>query len=265
MPRSVGAELRQARERAQLSLPDLSARTKIRASLLAAMEREEFDRLPGGLLTRGFLRAYAREVGLDPEAVVRRYVAEFEPDRLTPSHGRPAPQETEWDAAPAAHARWAFLIPAIPLALATVFFLRVHQPDEVATSKPAAPAATSGRQVDAVSVEQEARGVAPAPAGEKIEAAAAPHTSDHLRLEIHPTAVVWIEAAADGTRVLYELVNAGERRSIDARQEITMRIGDAAAFAYSINGRAGRTLGRPAEVRDIRITHDNYLSFVIRE
>lgn len=43
-----------------------------------------------------------------------------------------------------------------------------------------------------------------------------------------------------------------------------MRVGDAAAFAYSINGVRGRTLGGPGEVRDIRITSDNYTGFQIR-
>ncbi|HXH07271.1 MAG TPA: helix-turn-helix transcriptional regulator, partial [Vicinamibacterales bacterium] len=72
----LSQRLRQAREQAGLSLADLSARTKIRVSHLDAIERGAFDRLPGGIFTRGYLRAYAREVGLDPEAVVRDYLAE---------------------------------------------------------------------------------------------------------------------------------------------------------------------------------------------
>lgn len=250
---SVGTELRHARERAHLSLQDLSARTKIRAALLAAIEREEFDRLPAGLLTRGFLRAYAREVGLDPESVVRQYIAEFEP----PPPRAPAPlepEDTEWDPLPGGRRQWTFLGPAIPLALAAAFFLRVHPPAEVA------PIGTTGQQIGLVAVEQASDSVAPASGDVPVETPAPP-AGDRLRLEIYPSARVWIEATADGSPVLYELVEAGERRSIDAAEEIALRVGDAAAFAYSINGRPGRTLGEPGEVRDIRITPDNYANF----
>jgi len=49
--------------RVGLSLSEISARTKIRTALLEAIEREDFDRLPSGLLARGLLRAYARAPG----------------------------------------------------------------------------------------------------------------------------------------------------------------------------------------------------------
>lgn len=263
MTGSIGTELRQARERAHLSLQDLSARTKIRAVLLSAIEREEFDRLPAGLLTRGFLRAYAREVGLDPESVVRQYIAEFEPPPPPPTPAPLEPQDTEWDPIPAGRRRWAFLGPAIPFVLAAIFFLRVHRPAEVVPAATLTPVGTTGPQVDVVAVEETVETVAPARADGAEEVA--PPPTDRLRLEIHPTALVWIEAAADGTRVLYELVEAGERRTVDANGEIVLRVGDAAAFAYSINGRPGRPLGGPGEVRDIRITRDAYETFLIRD
>ena len=84
----LGTELRKGRERRGMSLAVLAATTKIGIATLQAMERGDFARLPGGVFTRGFLRAYAREVGLDPEEVVRQYLAEFEPSRPT----EPTPQ-----------------------------------------------------------------------------------------------------------------------------------------------------------------------------
>src|SRR5262245_738060 len=74
---TLGADLQQARERAGLSLDDLSARTKIRRHMLEAIERNDFAAIPGGLLARGYLRAYAGEVGLPPEAIAARYQTEF--------------------------------------------------------------------------------------------------------------------------------------------------------------------------------------------
>jgi hypothetical protein len=96
------------------------------------------------------------------------------------------------------------------------------------------------------------------------EPAAVP-TAERLRIEIHPTALTWIEASADGASALYELLDAGQRRTLEADREIALRVGDAAAFAYSINGMPGRVLGGPGEVRAIQITPANYKEFVIAD
>lgn len=253
MTGSVGTDLRHARERACLSLHDLSARTKIRVPLLEAIEREQFERLPAGLLTRGYLRAYAREVGLEPEAIVRQYVDEFEPERLAQPQRRELP-ETEWDPEPAARTRWAILTPVIPLTLAALFFLLMNRPGEMAPPLSVSP-------VPAITPV----GTAGQPPADAVVTGAtntlAPVT-ERLRIEIHPTGLTWIEASVDGTQVLYELVDAGVRRTFEAEREIALLIGDASAFAYSINGTRGRSLGGPGEVRDIRITRENYQEFV---
>ena len=76
---AIGSELRAARRARKRSIDDISRRTKITPSILRALENDDFQSVPGGLFTRGFLRAYAREVGLDGEDLVRRYRAEVEP------------------------------------------------------------------------------------------------------------------------------------------------------------------------------------------
>ena len=72
---------------------------------------------------------------------------------------------------------------------------------------------------------------------------------------------MWVEATADGTRVLYQLIHPGEQQVIDVREELLVRVGDAGAFQYSINGVRGRQVGAPGAVRSIRITRDNYTTF----
>ena len=75
----VGTELRKGRERSGISLAAVAAATKIGVANLQAIERGDFARLPGGVFTRGFLRAYAREVGLDPEETVQHYLSQITP------------------------------------------------------------------------------------------------------------------------------------------------------------------------------------------
>jgi len=257
MTGNIGMDLRHAREQAGMSLLDLSARTKIRVALLEAIEREQFERLPPGLLTRGYLRAYAREVGVDPEAIVRQYADKFHPEPIRPPLSLELP-ETEWDPAPAAHTRWAIFAPAIPLTLAAFLFVLMNRPAEIARPVPVAAMAT------ATPVGTTARQPADAVVAAAATGTGAPATAP-LRIEIHPTALTWIEASADGARVLYELVGAGQRRTLEADREISLLVGDAGAFAYSINGMPGRALGGPSEVRDVRITRENADSFVISD
>src|SRR5436190_14727922 len=73
----VGSKLRAARERRGLSLRQIAAQTKISVGVLEALERNDISRLPGGIFSRAFVRAYAVEVGLDPEKTVRDFLGEF--------------------------------------------------------------------------------------------------------------------------------------------------------------------------------------------
>ena len=70
-----GAKFRQARESKELSLDDISNVTKISARMLQAIEEENFDQLPGGVFNKGFIRAYAKHLGLNSDDAVNEYVA----------------------------------------------------------------------------------------------------------------------------------------------------------------------------------------------
>ncbi|MBP1605439.1 MAG: cytoskeletal protein RodZ [Acidobacteria bacterium] len=83
----LGARLREAREHRNLTLQALAERTKIPAANLDAIETEQVHKLPGGIFARSFVRAYAREVGLDPEEAVRDFL------RAHPEHAPPDAQD----------------------------------------------------------------------------------------------------------------------------------------------------------------------------
>jgi cytoskeleton protein RodZ len=70
-----GNKFRSARESKELSLDDVSNVTKISARMLQAIEEERFDQLPGGVFNRGFIRAYAKHLGLNSEDAVTDYLA----------------------------------------------------------------------------------------------------------------------------------------------------------------------------------------------
>ena len=69
-----GERLRREREMRGISLDEISAATKIGTRLLRALEDEQFDLLPGGIFNKGYVRAYARHVGIDEEQAVADYL-----------------------------------------------------------------------------------------------------------------------------------------------------------------------------------------------
>ena len=70
-----GDKFRKAREKKEISLDDVSNVTKIGARMLRAIEEEHFDQLPGGVFNKGFIRAYAKHLGLNDEEAVGDYLA----------------------------------------------------------------------------------------------------------------------------------------------------------------------------------------------
>src|SRR5580658_6277392 len=89
----IGATLREARERRGVSLRQIANATKISVAVLDALERNDISRLPGGIFGRAFVRAYAVEVGLDPETTIRDFIAQFPHDSVTAGH--PTTQQIE--------------------------------------------------------------------------------------------------------------------------------------------------------------------------
>ncbi len=74
---SFGEELKRERELRDISLKEISEATKISIRFLEALEQDNFDILPGGVFNRGFIRAYARFIGIDGEEMVNAYLHEL--------------------------------------------------------------------------------------------------------------------------------------------------------------------------------------------
>src|SRR3989442_3009561 len=85
-PFGFGKKLREARERRGITLREIADTTKISVSALEALERNDISRLPGGIFSRAFVRSYALEVGLEPEATIQEFVTQFPHDSVTAGH-----------------------------------------------------------------------------------------------------------------------------------------------------------------------------------
>jgi len=248
-------DLRRARERAGLKIEEISARTKIKPAFLRALESGHFEVLPGPFFTRTFLRTYAREVGVPPDEVVREF------DRL---HGEPpataAPDVSipkaiiepphKGTAPPLRVPRAAWQVAGAAALLLIVFAVvdRTGRDTEESAATPA-PAVIGTTGVAAAT---------PTEAPTRAPATAAP---DSLTIQIRPTATVWVAATADGASAVFKLLQPGQNVTVTGR-DTYFRVGNAGAFAFSINGIEGKPVGLAGEVREFRITTENFRSYV---
>ena len=79
--RPPGMVLREARERRGMTVEAVSSETRIPASSIHRIEEGAYGDLPAQVFVRGFLRAYARAVAIDPDEVIRLFEAEHGPSR----------------------------------------------------------------------------------------------------------------------------------------------------------------------------------------
>lgn len=73
MPGSIGGRLRAEREVRGMSLEEVARATRIPLTSLERLEGDRFDDLPGEVFVRGFLKAYARALGIDADDVLAQY------------------------------------------------------------------------------------------------------------------------------------------------------------------------------------------------
>ena len=247
------SELRHARERLGLSLSDIADRTKIRTTILGAIENNEIDHLPPPIFTRGFVRAYAREVGLDPQAFSEP-PSMSQPLAAAAGPIRTVAFEDRSERYNMSERDTSSLVTAGLIVVVGLLFL--FSDPWKATSPPnddtAGPTATDGTAVHgAVATSGAARPAVPS--GPR---------SPNMRIDLAPQGPCWIEATADGERVIYKLLNAGDRYAIEGYEELVLRIGEPGALAFSINGAKGRALGPAGHPTTVHITRANSHEFV---
>lgn len=244
---NVGARLREAREARNMELRDIAATTKISIGALEALEQNDFDPLPGGIFTRAFVRAYASEVGLDPEQTTRDFMAQAPADATSD----PARLDNEQMPSRRQVVETVFKLLIIGVPLAGLLFLGLRGASPVSPGP-----GDAGDPVAAVA--EPASLPPPAP----VEVEEAPPVREPLTIVLRPRGESWVSLTVDGERVLSRIMQAGEEESYEADDEITLNIGNAGQFDFDINGQEARSLGGRGEVATATITQENYLSYM---
>jgi len=241
-PTDVGARLRAAREAKQISLREIAATTKISVSALEALEENDVAQLPGGIFTRAFVRSYATEVGLDPEEVMRDFVAQVPVEGID--------EEEKYDSQSREHdlfqsqQRMAATVLKLVAISAAVLLLYLGWAVTTGTDAPEVPVAET------------------APALLEPPVTAEPMSQESLTIVLRPRGDCWVSLTIDGELVFEDLMHAGDRESYAAADEMRLIVGDAGAFGFTINQQDGRSLGGSGVTVTARITRQNFRSYL---
>jgi len=295
-----GTFLRQAREQRGLTLQELAVTTKISARVLESLERNDPSKLPGGIFSRAFVRAYAREVGLDPDATVARFVTAF-PDE---SGADEMPATTSAVEAESFEQRRKILrvtarllgVGLIVAFLVFIYYTRIRPgstgagagavqapaasapsappvvvPQPPATRPAASPMPAADTSVEAAGasasrapVESAPQTAVPGPGAAAADAApGAPAASAApLVVVLSFSEPCWVSVSVDGTRTPSRTAAAGERLEFAVQRSITMTVGNAGAVSVLLNGKAGRPLGAAGQVVTTTVAASSYESLL---
>ncbi len=255
---SFGEELRRQRLVREVPLESIAAATKISVRYLEALERGDFQRLPAPVFTRGFIRAYADYLGLDPEEMVNAYLSEtgLPSSRLTPgteealkrASRRPSPT---------------FLaVGALAASLLTLIVLgmwrSLHRPRPAATraAAPRAPLVPPPHVQEIPPAADAPKSVetAPSPAPAATGTEAPDRAAGTIALALDFREDCWVELFADERLIYSGILKGGESRHFQAQRGYRMTLGNASAVRVTVNGRPLPPLGNAGEVvRDFRI------------
>jgi cytoskeletal protein RodZ len=245
-----GGKLRQARERRGISLRQIASSTKIAAAALEALEKNDISKLPGGIFSRAFVRSYAVEVGLDPDETVKEFLDRFNQDAPPSAESMAAaiPEEEKQFEQRQRQAVKALAFGGASLVvLVVVLYFVLRGRSAAAPPDTPPPPAADAAPVQVLELPPPAAPDAGKPTGTAPAAA-------QLKLEIAPVSECWVALTVDGRKVFGRIMQPGERESHVVQREAVVEIGDAGAFAFSVNGRPGKPLGDKGQVKTLKIT-----------
>jgi len=262
----VGYTLRQERERQNLSISDIEQGTSIRALYIEAIENGEYDKLPGKVYTKGFIKNYAKFLGLDVDSVGKEFAADMhelestpepppETEQAAPVVEKPVevnPKPAKPEKKPLGHSiqQERSPLPVKLIAAAVVLFAIVAG---------SAWAFLSGgseggdiAKVDKPAPQEQTVAPEPAPAEPPVPVAQANPAPkpDVVAVQARFNDRCWALVTVDGAVVQEGVIEGGQTISWEGKDNITFRLGNAGAVEFFQDGKSVGVLGGVGDVVD---------------
>jgi cytoskeleton protein RodZ len=270
---NFGESLKKSRQEKGLTPKDVAKATRIPAHIIEDLESGNESRMPAPVYVKGFIRAYARELGLDEEQLLQEYgdsrVLEGEPLELAVSIG------TEKPSSPLAVLVLALIFAVLLLAGGYYFFYKSEEPTAQITPEPvvrvepvkkevlkqeeeaasaAIEEAPAGQESD--SQPESAVSSEPAPVKEEIKKAGVEPedpavTGGGHTLEVLATEETWLRIYIDDEKIAQYLLRPGQTMSWQAKNQFKLRLGNAGGLKVVLDGRPLPPLGISGQVKEV--------------
>jgi cytoskeleton protein RodZ len=283
---SFGERLKLEREKRGMTLEDVSGATKISTRNLKALEQEKFDQLPGGIFNRGFVRAYAKHLGLDEEQVVADYVeaaGESTPSRDQLEGPSDLTAQAEEQPRLSSQVPWTalagLLVLGTLLLAAWVHYSHRQSPQngsgaaESTVERPSVP--------DSGAVNNPPANASPAalPETPKPETAKAEHANPApvrgvsratgakaaIAISLRAKDEVWVSVTADEKPPAEATLHQGQGMTVHAANRLMLRIGNVTALEVSFNGQRVPVEGTTGQVKTLTFTPSGLQTVVSAE
>ena len=226
---NFGERLKREREMREVTVEELTKGTRIGPRFLDALENEQWDKLPGGVFGRGFVRSIARYLGLDEESLL----GEYDLARGEQKHEAPAPYENRLPSPP----KW---IPVLAVLVILLLLAGLFYGGRYVWRKYEAHRAT--RQTSATILRP---GELAADAAGTFPTKATDSATALLNLSVSTSVTTRVRVLADHQVVLDAEIAAGDTWHFPANEQFEITAADSSAVLLELNGQAMPPLGAP--------------------
>lgn len=254
----IGETLRKERERQRLTIQDVEDGTSIRAAYIEAIESGEYDKMPGRVYAKGFVKNYAKFLQLDGDEFVKNFMAEVSPPEEVVEQVKEVDVENKSKRFSISGRRLEevssnfssnHLVAAIMIVailLGGFFYFGSSDSTEIAQADNPKP-----QEIQKVQPEPAAN---PAPETVVTTPAAAPAPVDGVNLQATFTGDCWIMVTIDGAFAYEGIPTAGQVMDWKGNQSVNVRMGNAGAVDFVMNGQNFGKLGGIGDVVDKTFT-----------
>jgi cytoskeleton protein RodZ len=284
---TLGGFFRHAREQQGLSLDQIASQTRIQQRHLQALEEEDYEALPAKVFTKGFVRSYARTLGLDEDEALQLFLISsgsfYERNQQEQQH-----VQITLETAKRSKFNWNLVLILFLIIGGALFFLLPQQQEHL---PPTAGTETNGSmeslQEPETSLVESTPGDAPAnpvdpmpspipppsvpitpqqppeaaPIPPTLPVSPAPPTAEDtlghggpLVLEIEATQLTWVVVRSDDQDPHEALLQPGQRITWKAKNQFLLTLGNAAGAVVRLNGETRGPFGKAGQVvRDIQL------------
>ncbi len=253
---NLGELLRQQRENKHLSVEEVATQTRIAVRFIQLIEENRFDLLPNVVSAKGFLRSYARCLGLDETEILSRFPETVRPPE--PSSA-PSPKAVEEKVPPYIQRKqpdrlpfplWATFSVAVVIALFIVLaFIMPRAPETASTpSVPEAepqmePGPIDSSPIPDPSPVEQNQTASPSPPTATPVPSVLPTSPSARVLIVEATESSWVHVAIDGKETKEALLQPGEKVRWEAKQKFVLTVGNAGGIRAFFDGEDLGVLG----------------------